>query len=53
MDRASGPLRLAHHLFHLAWKTSNGLLWCNVIGHKSEAVGGGISDSKPSKVYKK
>lgn len=37
MDRASGPLRLVHHLFHLAWKTSSGLISCNVIGYNSEA----------------
>ena len=49
MDTASGALRLAHHLFHLARKTSteHGLISCNVIGHISEAVGAGISDTKP------
>lgn len=49
MDIASGALRLAHHLFHLARKTSteHGLISCNVIGHISEAVGAGISDTKP------
>jgi len=47
MDRASGPLRLARHLFHLASKTSTeyGLMSCNVIGYSSEAVEVEISDT--------
>lgn len=53
MDRVSRPLSLADHLFHLAWKTSSGLVSSNVIGYSSEPVGAWNQWYKPQSLDEK